>query len=71
MSTAQPTPQGENLMATKTSKATKNNKSKSTKKDSPMTANENILNIFNTFIEAGGMPKVTEFKKGLLQLMFV
>lgn len=56
-------------MATKTTKATKNNKSKSTKKENPMTANENILNIFNTFIEAGGMPKVTEFKKHLDQLI--
>ena len=56
-------------MATKTSKATKNKKSESTKKENPMTANENILNIFNSFIEAGGMPKVTEFKKHLDQLI--
>lgn len=34
-----------------------------------MTSNENILNIFNSFIEAGGMPKVTEFKKHLDQLI--
>ena len=53
-------------MATKT---TKNSKSKSTKKENPMTSNENILNIFNSFIEAGGMPKVTEFKKHLDQLI--
>ena len=56
-------------MATKTTKTTKNSKSKSTKKENPMTANENILNIFNSFIEAGGMPKVTEFKKHLDQLI--
>ncbi len=57
-------------MATKTSKATtKNSKSKSTKKENPMTPSENILNIFNSFIEAGGLPKVTEFKKHLDQLI--
>ena len=56
-------------MATKTTKTTKNSKSKSTKKENPMTSNENILNIFNSFIEAGGMPKVTEFKKHLDQLI--
>ena len=57
-------------MTTKTTKTTtKKSKSKSTKKENPMTPNENILNIFNTFIEAGGLPKVTEFKKHLDQLI--
>lgn len=42
---------------------------KTNNKDNPMTSNENILNIFNSFIESGGMPKVTEFKKHLDQLI--
>ena len=42
---------------------------KTNNKENPMTSNENILNIFNSFIEAGGMPKVTEFKKHLDQLI--
>lgn len=48
-------------MATKT----KTTKTKTVKQENPMTQSESILHIFNRFIEDGGMPKVTEFKKHL------
>ena len=34
-----------------------------------MDSNTNIVNIFNTYIENGGLPKVTSFKKHLDQLI--